>query len=517
MRRNLLVCLSVGTFVVVAGCMRPSSDARLRRSPLAVRFVIPQQEGAEAYAATDLERYSYAATTAGAWQHDGAAATAGAWQHHANADAQSPSHAGLVSEAMQPTAVHHVALWGNGYDGSDVTHAAAELPPGDYTFAFFDPQNRAAMQGWLEVNHDQGDLVELLRRWKSDIAQYKKNLAFSFQAHGNLVSANNEAFTDFRADIKSFERMEWRIDLLIRHELQRRRWNPEGKNELVRNSQLLLLPGQDDYFHPTTQPAFSDADLSQVRSGNSVTKLVVAVDFADAEWRLRQVNQIYGDLKRCRSVFAEEVDRLQRRKQYYTITEHLFHHDRKFVENEAQIALAGGFMDRLDDQMGEIRQHRLALAYLTQLASPQYVDRLFDEERDDLMREHAVLGTRMHRYDLLCTEADETGSQRVSLERDRQQTDREFDLVTNRLEELAESRLALAALRDTAEILHRQNDGQLLAASTLDAGLPFPLREAIERQALMTVRLQNAPNLFAPSSHTVTRAQTVSAPVDLGR
>lgn len=513
MRRNLLVSLSVCSLVVAAGCMRPSSDGRLRPSPLAVRFVIPQQDGAGSHAATDLERYSYAATTAETWQHDGAAATAGAWQHHANTH----SHAGLVDDAMQPTPVHHVALWGNGYDGSDVTHAAAELPPGDYTFAFFDPQNRAAMQGWLEVNHDQGDLVELLRRWKSDIAQYKKNLAFTFQAHGHLTSADNEAFTEFRADIKSFERMEWRIELLIRHELQRRRWNPEGQNELVRDSQLLLLPGQDDFFHPTTKPAFSDGDLSQVRSGNAVTKLVVAVDFADAEWRLRQVNQIYADLKRCRGVFAEEVDRLQRRKQYYTITEHLYRHDRKFVENEAQMALAGGYMDRIDDQLSELRQHRLALAYLTQLASPQYVEQLFDDERDELMREHAVLGTRLHRFDLLCAEADETSSKRVGLERERQKTDRELGLVANRLEELADARLALAELRDSAEILHRQNDGQLLAASTLDAKLSFPLREAIERQALMTVRLQTAPNLFAPSSHTVTRAQTVSAPGELGR
>lgn len=506
MRRNLLVPLSVGAMVMVAGCMRPASESTWRPSPLAVRFVIPPDEGAESDGATDLERYSYAATSSDEWSHE-------EWRKSET----SSTHAGLVSDSLQPATVHHVALWGNGFDGSDVTNAAAELPAGDYTFAMFDPQNRAAMQGWLEVNHDQGDLVQMLRGWKADIAQYKKNLAFRFQVHGHIASADLDAYKEFRADLKSFEQLEFRIELLIRHEALRRRWNPQGQNELVRNSQLLLLPGQDTFFHPTTKPAFSDADLTRVRSGGSITKLVAAVDFTDAEWRLRQVNQIYSDLKRCRTVFAEELDRLQRRKQYYSLTEHLFHHDRKFVENEAQIALAGGFMDRIDDQLGELRQHRLALAYLTQLASPQYVERLFDQERDDLMREQAVLAARLHRFDLMCAEADETGSQRVALERERQQTDREFDLLSDRLEELSEARVALAALRDTAEILHRQSDGQLLAASTLEQGVPYSLREAIQREALVTVRLENAPNLFAPSSHGVMRAQTVSAPGDLGR
>ena len=40
----------------------------------------------------------------------------------------------------------HVALWGSGYNGFDVTHRATPLAPGSYTFAFLDPDYTTATE-----------------------------------------------------------------------------------------------------------------------------------------------------------------------------------------------------------------------------------------------------------------------------------------------------------------------------------------------------------------------------------
>lgn len=60
--------------------------------------------------------------------------------------------------------VVHVALWGSGYNGFDVTHRPAPLAPGGYTFAFLDPDYTTAIQGWVNVNDTSEDMIHFFEK-----------------------------------------------------------------------------------------------------------------------------------------------------------------------------------------------------------------------------------------------------------------------------------------------------------------------------------------------------------------
>ena len=84
----------------------------------------------------------------------------------------------------------------------------------------------------------------------------------------------------------------------------------------------------------------------------------------------------------CRAVLSEEVDRLERRKRFYMITDHIHNHDRKFVENEMRIQQALNAIDQLGEQIADIRERRMALSFVNGLVAPdQLLDPLTREQR----------------------------------------------------------------------------------------------------------------------------------------
>lgn len=490
-QRAFLAILPAAT-LALTGCMRPAANTQWQKgwTSVAVRFALPEEP----------QYFSDSAATFNAHLASQNSTGYTGW-------VQGESQVGLV-DANTPTGHdnYHVALWGNGFAGNEVTYRLTALKPGDYNFACFDNNKSKAMQGWMNVNFGQSDLVSILQGWKELIPQQKQALAYDFELTGGMEGANIAAFKDLRRDLRAFDRLEKQIDRAIQREvrLQARQW--QRNQDLFAGAQLLMLPGGQGAFYPTTQPAFSPAELASIHEGQPLTKMLLVADYDDAQWKLQHVTEVVSDLMRIKSVLTEEVDRLQRRKRFYQLTDHIYNHDKKFVQNQERLETALAMIDRINDHIGQLRERRLALSFVSELVAPDESFRLLEQERSELVREQTVLDAQKQRLDLLFAEADPGSPKRVALERERQEIVKALDTVSDQMDRLGSARVALQNMKESTQIIHRQGDSRLLAASFVDVDVPFYVRDAVQDEALVTVRLQPAQGIYAPQQSEALRA-----------
>jgi len=404
----------------------------------------------------------------------------------------------------------HVALWGGQFNGQDVTFAGAPLDPGHYTFGYWDQDNGSAFKGWVRVNTCGNDLIDTLRQWKAEIPRQKQWLASDFELRGRLQCTDAAVFQGFARRLRAFDRLERQIDDAIRHEQNMQVDARRRQAEFLHNTEILVMPSDDGFFHPTTLSAYSQDDLNHAQSGEAVSKLLMVADYQNDMEKLRVVNRLCNELRGCRSAMSEEVDRLERHKGYLTITDHIYHHDRKFVENEMRLQQALSTIDRLNEQIDDMRERRLALAFATELVAPDRMFSPLNEEQRDLEQEKVVLDARKNYLDRLFSEADENSPRRIVIERRRQRIVRAIESIDRRTDMLAEARDVLNRMKDSTVVIHRQGDNHLIAATFVEPNAPFRIREAIEREALMALRIQATDDRFAPTGSNAVRVQTTS-------
>jgi hypothetical protein len=483
--------LVMGTAVALTGCMRPISRTTQNQSAVAIRWVLPQ-EG---------ELFSNSAAS-----YNAHLASSGYTGYTGNVEGFSSTT--LVSDiGYIPTPdARHVALWGNGFKGHDVTYALTSLTPGQYTFAYFDADRASAMQGWVDVNLRGDDLIDTLRSWKAMIPQYKQQVAYDFEIKGGIESGDPHSFHELRHELQAFDWVEKEIDKTIKRELKRCQAHRFKNDQLINSAQVLLLPSEGGLFHPTTDPAFTPEEVNQVRNGQPLSKMLLVADYDDAQWKLQHVNELTRDMIRIKSVLLEEVDRLQRLQRYYSLTDHLYHHNKKFVKNQWKIELTLATIDKINLQIGQLRERRLALAFVNELFAGNDAYQWIEQERRELMQERAVLDTQKQRVELLFNECEANSARRVAFERERQEIIRATEALDDQVEQLSSARVAIQSLKNSTQVIHRQGDTRLLAASFIDADIPFRVREAVSRESMMTVRLQPTDRYFAPPGTEVLKA-----------
>jgi len=469
-------------------------------TPVAVRFAMPDWP----------EQYAESWKSEWQWQQESTAAESG----YTETDVTfASSTTGFAGDAKNDHAdAYHVALWGGPWGGQDVTHTLTPLNPGDYTFAFFDQDQPAAAQGWIHVNHGGTELIDVLRQWKAEIPKQKHWFAYDYELNGKWHGGDENAFKSFAKQLRAFDRLERQIDRAIQDELRNGAWARQRYNQFFSNAEILMLPGAQGVFHPTTEPAFDRQDVQQVWAGNPVSKVLLVADYQTAQWKLEHVNGVYNDFGRCKAVLMEEADRLQRRKRFYTLTDHIYHHDRKFVENEMRLQLAYTAIDRLNEQMAQLSQRRMGLAFVNELFSQDGSWRWLNQEQQALTRERTVLETQKRQLDLMFEQTAEPSSQRVVFEKNRQEVIGAIAKIDEQIEQLSDARLALSSLKDQSEVIHRQGDTRLLTASLVNGNVPFPVRQAVEKEAFMSVRIEESDNFYAPSWSNEPRLQKVSSP-----
>ncbi len=415
----------------------------------------------------------------------------------------------IGNDASKESDVVHLALWGSGYDGFDVTHRTAPLAPGAYTFAYLDPDYTTAIQGWVHVNDTGDDMIHFLKKWLDRIPEQKQWIAYDLELQGKLDNNDAGVFKSFAKQLRAFDRLERQLTKAIMHETREQHKSLIQNNEFLNSAEVLILPGGNGFFHPTTRAAFTKNDVTRVRSGETMSKMLLVADYDSAQWKLQRINHIRNELIRCKNVLMSEVDRLERRKRLLALTDHLFNHDRKFVDNEMRLQQTLASIDSVNEQLIDLRQRRTAMAFISEMVAPDRNFRPLDEEQRDLMKERVVLETLKNQINLLFNEVQPKSGRRVVLERKRQDVIRAMEGIDNQLNRLAEARVALRTLRRTSDVIHRQGERRMMTASFVDQRIPFHVREALEREALMTVRLQSTQSMFVPMKTTV-KAMTTS-------
>lgn len=478
MRHKSFFVATLAVPVIFAGCSRSMGSAEVNTNftPVAVRFVnnpdfYDQTFGGSGTGATFTSDSPY-----GGVQGDG-----------------------TTYGYTNPKQTQHVALWGGGFNGHDVTHAVAALEPGSYTFAMLAADKNRAIQGWVEVGAGGTELVHFLQRWRDGVQQQKQVLAYDLEIDGEFQNPNPEVYESFKKQVQALGKIERQLNSAIKRETRAQNSWTNNRGEFLRTAEILLFPGQNDMFNPTTEAVFTSSEVGQAFSGGSMSKMVLLADYEAAQWKLECVNELTNELTRLKAVLSEEVERLERMKRYYIITDHLYNHGKKFVSNEMRLQRTLGSIDYLNNQLTQLRERRMALAFVTGLVAPEYTFGPLDFELSELERERTVMQTKKQRVDAEFASSAPDSAKRIVLERSRQETMRAIQTLDTQIDNVNIARETLEQMVSASNVIHRQGDMRLLSAAFVESSVPFSVRQAIAHESLMTVRLQGTENVHVPS------------------
>lgn len=406
--------------------------------------------------------------------------------------ASSPGNQAAESFDGNRDGTFRAALWGGDFKGEDVTFSPAPLQTGPYMFGLFDPDRGGAYQGWISVNSSGDEVLNAMEDWRESINKQQEWLAYEAKAAGQFESRDAEAFTSFEKNLQELRRLERRIARAINHERDSCKYRGHQEAQTLANTEVLIVPGGESFMRPWTAPTFSEEELSSVRAGTPLTKFVLVGDYETASGKLRRVAELRDDLDRNRSVFNEEVRRLEHRRRFYLMTDHLYHHGHKFVENEKRLQEARGMIARLDRQIGDYNQKFEAILFVTGLFAPDEAIAQFEESSDALNRDRAVVQARVNQIESQIAEVSERSEYRVRLEQKRQDADADRKRIDDRMAQIDRAQHAVRALRNSTAVIHRHGPASVVAATMLDQSVPPQFAMAIERESLLTIRLQAA-------------------------
>ena len=402
---------------------------------------------------------------------------------------------------------HHVVLWGGPFEGTAVDYASASLEPGQYMFGVFDQDQGTAYQGWIHVNNPGNDIINVLTDWRNTVHDQEQWLGYENKVSGNFSSRDPEYFENFTQKLRETRRLERKINWALQLEKCDFWCCRKQRAEVLSNAEILLIPGAADFFRPSTRAAFTETELDAIRTGEAMTKAVLVADYGRASEKTRRVNELWDDMRRYRSVLIEEYNRLERHKRYLTITDHLYHHDKEFVEAEQQLQDTRRMIAKIDQQCDDYRKHAHALAFVTGLFAPDEAQDAFYTEEQRLRRDRVVLEEQKKQFDVRFDNTEEGDWKRVNLERDRQNLMASIEEIDGQLTEVSDARVALGKLRDSTTVIHRHGTARVLATTMFHDNIEGHLVNAIENESLMTVRLQATDSLYAPPNCNVAKQQ----------
>ncbi len=417
---------------------------------------------------------------------------------------------------MANSAAYRVVLWGGEFEGEDVTFTPTQLSTGPYMFGLFDPDRGGSYQGWISVNSGGDDVLSALGEWQQSVQKQQEWLAYGAKVSGQFDSGDASDFASFEQNLRKLRRLEKKIGWAIESERVERR-NGASRFETLAQAEVLIVPGGESFLRPWTQAALSEEDFSTVRSGTALTKFILVGDYETASGKLERIAELRDDLDRNRAVFNEEFRRLEHRRRYYLMTDHLYNHGRKFVQNEKRLQEARGMIAEMDRQIADYNQKFEAILFVTGLFAPDEALAQFDATRDGLDRDRAVIDARVALIENRIDEVSDRSERRVRLEQQRQDAQASIEHLDNRIAQIDQAQRAVRRLRDSTVVIHRQGPASVIAATMIDASIPPRFASAIEKESLLTLRLQaaNGPNRL--NAQQANLRTTASMPMDWNR
>ncbi len=401
----------------------------------------------------------------------------------------------------------HAVVWGGPFDGQEFTHTPAPLTPGSYTFGVFDEEHDATYQGWITVNSSTDSLLNTLHDWRNTVREQKEWLGFNNKMVGNFSNPDEVSFKQYQKQLRGLTKLERRIERAMKEEVRAKARRQKQQLEFANNMEVLLIPGSSEFFTTSTQAAFSQPELANIRTGQAMTKVIMVADYSKAVEKLRRINNMRADLNGCRMILTEQINRLQRRKGLYTLTDNLYNHDQRFIQNETQLQQAQAMVNRINHLIADYRQQCHALMFVAGLFSPDDTFDAFRDEEQALQHDNVVLMEQKRQIDMRFDNTSPQSRNRVLIERQRQNIIAALESIENQTSEIAEARVALNQLRDSTDIIHRQENARIMTATIFDTGMPGPLADAIENEAMMTVRWHGTTSMNMPKRTNLTSFQ----------
>ncbi len=227
--------------------------------------------------------------------------------------------------------------------------------------------------------------------------------------------------------------------------------------------------------------------------------------------KLQRVNSLRSDLNRCKVVLSEEARRLENRRRFYQMTDHLYDNGENLVLNEQRLQKTLGAVERIDQQLSEHRKRSAALTFIAGLFSPQEALAAFQKQEQELGREQVVLEEKKQQISLRFDATAGESHRRIGLERERQSVIAALEAIQDQFTQLGEARDAMAKLQNATEVIHRHGPSRMIAATLVDQDIPNYLVDAIEREAFMTVRLQKVESIYAPPTQNANNGNQFDA------
>ncbi|MCO6437415.1 MAG: hypothetical protein J5J06_10040 [Phycisphaerae bacterium] len=407
---------------------------------------------------------------------------------------------------VDATSPYHVVLWGKNINGQDVTFTSAPLEPGPYIFRFFDVDDGDIWQGWLSINHTNG-LLDTYRQWRDGVRDYKQWLGYEAGVAGKFDSGDAGDFRQFQKQVRELDRLENRINRAIAQEAAEQAQFQTALTESFSFADVLLMPGGTEPFFPTTNPTFNNQDLNLVRSGQPVTKVVLAADYDQTMGKLQRLNDLRSDLLGIRNVLQEEAKRLVRRKNYFTVTDHLYHHNQRFVTNEIRLQRTLAQIDRLNDQVADCRERAIGLAFVAEMLTPNDNFNVLDQVKSELDRERVVFDTEMQRLDSLYNRSKVTSANRVALQGERQQTQAMLQNLDQQADAINRAKGTLTTLAKNSTVIFQHGPTRLVSATMVNDNVPVQVANALQQECVLSVRLDHVDLPETTTTSTVTQTQ----------
>lgn len=404
----------------------------------------------------------------------------------------------------------HAVLWGGGYNGNDVSACPTSLNPGSYTFAYFDPDRGAAYQGWMAINSGGDDVLSALTEWRDTVHRQEEWLAFEYKINGKYYSHNSADFKRFEGQLANLRRLEGKVNAAIYAEQKDRAQMCQWRNDYLGDAEVVLMPGTASGFaQPATLPAFLPSDLSAAQGGQPITKVILAGDFARSMEKLDRLSDLQNEMRRCRNVLNEEIVRMENRRNYFRLTAHLYDHDYNFMNNEQRVQQARGMLAGLDRQITENRRHGHAVLAVVGLFAPEEANLAFERELAEIRGERAIWAERLNQVEMQFSDASTWSEKRISLESQRQYLLTQIAECDVQLDQCEQAGDVVAQLRQNTGVIYRNGPASILAASFVTDDIPARLANAIEQEAMMTIRLHSAEGV-RPSPKHLTEGGNVS-------
>ncbi len=415
----------------------------------------------------------------------------------------------LASDAFDASVIKEeprIMLWGNEFEGRDVTFRDVFLEPGPYAFGYWSDDGDTLFEGRMSVNLTNQSLIQMLKTWKQEIPRQKAWLAEDFELRGKLQTSDARVFKNFAKQLRAFERLEREIDQLIVQEAQQQHEMAVLNQQMLDMSRVLIFPGGGGFSHPTTLAAFTEQDVQRAQDGDPVGRFIIVADAEMSKTKLRGINRLHKSFQACKAVVAEEIDWLERNKRFLITTDHAFDWDREFVKNEMRLQQALSVVDRINEQIADVRERRMAQAFVHQLVAQGANHQPLEEEKRDLLDEQAVLQAKLVAINGLMQESDPTSPRFIALERRQTRLQRAIDNIDARVNEVNTSQEVLAQMFNSSNVIYRQSGTRLVAATFIEPDAPFDLRESLEREAMLTVQFSLSDNVPGSSSTWKTTA-----------